>query len=102
VLRIVADNTIYDDCKFCCVHQTEEKFQRAVLEIDNRYISYMPEVEAIIKIKSDLNLEVKYRFGSPQLKMYNANEDEPIEVLSVSSWTKDNFKEYIKSHLIAA
>jgi hypothetical protein len=100
VLRIVADNNTYDDCKFCCVHQNEEKFHKAVLEIDNRYISYMPEMEAIIKIKADLNLEVKYRFGSPQLKMYGLNEEEAVEILSVSSWSQDNFKEYIKSHLI--
>lgn len=101
VQRMIGDKSTYDNCKFCCMSQVEEKFNNAVLEVDNRYIHYMPELEAIIKIKDKLNLEVKYRFGSPQLKMYNKDDqDEAVETLSVSSWSQDNFKEYIKSHLV--
>ncbi len=98
--KLINDVTTYSRCKECCINRkTDEKYLKAVLEVDNRYLSYQPELEAIVALKSILNFSVKYRFGNPQLKMFKKLEDEePSEIISVSSWNQDNFKGYLKSH----
>ena len=98
--KIVSNREAYDNCKVCCIEKVEDKFGLAVLEIDNRYLAHMPDLDAIVGMKDELKLKVQYRFGSPVLKMFkNSLDDEPAETIAVGTWNQDNFKEYLKSHL---
>jgi hypothetical protein len=89
-------------CSECCLNiiNTEEKYEKAVLEIDKRAIPFLPDLKAIIEKKKELKLTVRYKYGHPRLLMYkNGNEDEPSEVHSVHSWNQDTFKDYLMTHL---
>lgn len=93
-------------CLECCVNlvNSEEKYAKAVLEIDKRAVGFFPELKAIIDKKKELKLTVRYIFGSPRLLMYKTediSDEEPAEELSVHSWNQDTFKDYLKSHLKA-
>lgn len=88
-------------CEECCINKEEEKYKRAVLEVDKRYLKALPDIGAIVKMKSELKLKVKYRYGPSSLLMYKEKNDyEPAETLSVNSWSKDVFIDYLKTHLI--
>ena len=56
----------------------------------------------IIKMKKELNgLTIKYRFGvSPSLNMLPKADAEASEKISVASWTKEVFLDYLESNLI--
>lgn len=98
--KIVSNRDAYENCKVCCIEKVEDLFGLAVLEVDNRYLAHMADLDAIVAKKDELKLKVKYRFGSPVLKMYKASSDEePAETIAVGTWNQDNFKEYLKSHL---
>lgn len=100
--KIVSNREAYENCKVCCIEKVEERFGMAVLEVDNRYLAHMPDLDAIIAKKDELNLKVRYRFGSPVLKMYKSKSDEePAETIAVGTWNQDNFKEYLLSHVSA-
>ena len=90
-------------CLTCCntIINAEEIYEKAVLEVDKRALPYMPDVQAVVEKKKDLKLSIRYRFGgSPRLLMYkDKDDDEPSESLSVYSWTKDTFIDYLKSHV---
>jgi hypothetical protein len=89
-------------CSECCLNiiNTEEKYEKAVLEIDKRAIPFMPDLKAIIEKKKELKLTIRYKYGHPRLLMYkNGNDDEPSEVHSVHSWNQDTFKDYLMTHL---
>lgn len=89
-------------CLECCVNMAtaEEKYGKAVLEIDKRSLGFFPDLQSVVEKKKELKLIVRYRFGSPRLLMYKfADDDEPSEDLSVHSWTKDTFEDYLSSHL---
>ena len=89
-------------CSECCLNiaTTEEKYSKAVLEVDKRALPYLPDIEAIIKKKKDLKLTVRYRLGSPQLLMFKNKEDyDPTETISVHSWNQDTFKDYLETHI---
>lgn len=93
-------------CKECCINispTTEEKYRKAVLEVDKRSISYFPDIQAVIDKKKELKISIRYSFGSPRLLMYkNTDDDEPTETLSVYSWTKDTFQDYLSNNLITS
>ena len=100
--RIVADKGLYDECSQCCSSNQIDKFELAVFECDRRFLSRFPDLKDVVKSKSELNLEVRYRFGAaPTLLMYKERADEvPVETLSVFSWTKDVFRDYLSTHLM--
>jgi len=101
--RIVADKGLYQECSECCSVNQLDKFELAVFECDRRFLSRFPDLKAVVKAKSELNLDVRYRFGAaPTLLMYKDRGDEnPVESLNVYSWTKDVFRDYLVTHLVS-
>ena len=90
-------------CLDCCVNTVgnDEKYKKAVLELDKRSLNFMPDLKSIVDRKKELKLSVRYSFSSPRLLMFKNSDDvEPSEVISVHSWTKDTFTDYLSSHLI--
>eukprot|EP01038_Epipyxis_sp_PR26KG_P009199 gene9199-12409_t len=91
-------------CQQCCIpdKSTENiKYEKAVLEVDKRYLAGLTDLHSIVKMKSQLGLTVKYRFGPPTLTMFKSKlDDEPSDMISVGTWSKDDFKDYFKTHLI--
>lgn len=89
-------------CQRCCVadNKPEDKYQKIILEVDKRSVTFLPDIEKVIKDKKKLKLTVRYRMGPAVLSMYkNKDDDEPTETISVQSWTKDVFEEYLSTHL---
>jgi hypothetical protein len=87
-------------CKGCCIQKVEEKYAKAVLEIDRRALPFFPELKAVVEKKKELKFTVKNRYGSPRLLMYKlADDHEPSERMAVHNWNRDTFIDYLKSHL---
>ncbi len=105
VAEILGDSSsAYLNCKSCCHAETvkaQEKFKKAVLEVDKRSLPFAPDLQAVVDMKKQLKIQVRNRYGSARLLMFREiGEDEPSEVLSVHSWTKDTFVDYFKTHLV--
>lgn len=87
----------------CCRpdEKTVQKFRRAVLQVDKRFLMAFPDIKAVIKSAKDLNIDVEYIFGSrPMLLMFeNDGDEEPTESVPVHTWSKDTFNEYLSSSL---
>ena len=99
---VVGDEELYTECKECCQpDRVETKYEQAVLELDKRFLAGLPEIEAVVKMKKKLNLDVRYSFGSrPVLYMFKEEGDDSAEErISVSGWDKSTFVEYLKDHL---
>ena len=109
LLRVVGDEDLLTDCKKCCSRSAgKETFEKAVIEVDKRFLTSFPNlkpfVESIYKKSSKskrkekdqengnadkLNgVTVRYRFGSrPTLMLYKSKEDDvPAESLYIGSW----------------
>mmetsp|Transcript_37077 Transcript_37077/g.37747 ORF Transcript_37077/g.37747 Transcript_37077/m.37747 type:complete len:147 (+) Transcript_37077:141-581(+) len=97
--KIVSDEDLYKECGSCCTSVMDEKFELAVLELDKRFLSRLPDLKAVLK--SNLELSVRYRYGAiPTLLMYKERNDEfPSESINCISWNKELFKDYLSSHL---
>jgi hypothetical protein len=96
---------LYTNCKQCCIENKlseDRKYQLAVLEMDQRYASFYPELEELIKDKKKIGLTVKYKFGvSPILLVYtNKADTHPADEISVSGWSKETFKDYLSTHVM--
>jgi hypothetical protein len=105
VSEILGDSSSsFSLCKSCCIAEaakSEIKFKRAVLEVDKRTLPFSPELQSVVNKKKDLKLQVRNRYGTARLLMFaESGEDEPSEILSVHSWTKDTFEDYLKTHLV--
>ena len=97
---IVPVSDAIKQCNECCVKKIEEKYKYAVLEVDKRFLKALPEIAAVVKLKTELNLKIRYRYGPNSLLMYKEKSDgEPAEVISVNTWSKDVFVDYLKTHL---
>lgn len=97
-------SNIADQCLKCCSKissKVEETYSKAVLEVDKRSIPFYPEIEAMLKLKKKLRFQVRYIVGnSPRLLMYSKDDDEaPAETISIQSWKKDVFEDFVLSHL---
>lgn len=103
VSEILGDTSeAFTRCQQCCTENSkaeEVKYQKAVLEVDKRSLPFSPDLDAIVKMKKDLKLTVRNRYGNARLLMFTeTNADEPSEVLSVSGWTKDTFLDYLRTY----
>ena len=90
-------------CSQCCVadSKNEEKYKKAILEVDKRTLPFLPDIEKVVKDKKKLKLTVRYRMGPPSLQMFKSkDDDEAAETISVQNWTQDLFQEYISAHLV--
>jgi hypothetical protein len=98
---VAGDTVLRDECLQCCSVRTEEKFQLAVIELDEHYAARLSNVKSIIKAADALNVVLRYRIGSrPTLLMYKERTDDTPEVeLNIFSWTLETFKEYISDHI---
>ena len=99
---VVGDEELYKECQECCQpDRVEAKYEQAVLEVDKRFLSGLPEVQAVVKMKNKLNLDVRYSFGArPTLLMFKEEGDDLAEErISVYGWDKETFVEYLKGHL---
>jgi len=104
VAQVIGETSVTNrHCNQCCIQISgalEEKYARAILEVDRRGLAFMPEIKAVVDMKIKLNLLVRSRYGSPRLLMYSKEGDEePSEVLSVGAWKQDTFQDYLSSHL---
>ncbi len=90
-------------CLSCCIRDSnsvEEVFAKAVLEIDKRFVKFLPELEFVVKNKRKYKLNVRYREGPPRLLMYKEKGDEEAqETVSVGSWNRDALIDYLSSHI---
>ena len=103
VSEILGDTSeAFTRCQQCCTESSkadEVRYQKAVLEVDKRSLPFSPDLDAIVKMKKDLKLTVRNRYGNARLLMFTeTNADEPSEVLSVSGWTKDTFLDYLRTY----
>lgn len=92
------------NCLRCCIKEdTEEvQFAKAVLELDKRSVPFLPDIAAVIEMKKELHLKVRYDFTNPRLLMFKGADDkEPSETIGVHSWSVDTFKDYLQAHLIS-
>lgn len=99
------ESTMLTNCKQCCIENKvseDQKYKMAVLEMDQRYASFYPELQGVIKEKKKLGLTVKYKFGvSPILLMYTNKADaNPADELSVSNWSQDTFRDFLSTHIV--
>lgn len=105
VAQVIGENSVASmHCNQCCIQNLpgalEEKYARAILEVDRRSLAFMPEIKAVVDKKKKLNLMVRSRYGSPRLLMFSKEgDDEPSEVLSVAAWKQDTFEDYLTTHL---
>ena len=98
--KILDHSGTYDNCKTCCIEKIEEIYEVAILDVDKRYLSFMKEISLVVEKKKELNLKVRYRSGNPTLYMYKTkNDNEPTETITVSTWDKSTFEEYLLTHL---
>lgn len=98
--KILDHSTTYDNCKVCCIEKVEEVYELAVLEVDKRFLEFMKDISEVVKSKKELNLKVRYRNGVPTLLMYkNKADPQAAESITVGSWDKNTFVEYLSSHL---
>jgi hypothetical protein len=102
--KVVGDSDFYQECKSCCIVPTEEIYEKAVLEIDKRILTYAGDIKKVMKsVKKEdkVDFEVRYKFGSrPTLLMYKKRSDEsPSESVSVGSWEESLLSDYLKVHL---
>lgn len=104
VAQVIGEASVTNrHCNQCCIQTLgvfEEKYARAVLEVDRRGLPFMPEIKAIVENKKKLNLIVRSRYGSPRLLMFTKEGDEePSEALSVAAWKRETFEDYLATHL---
>ena len=102
LLKIVGDQSIFDDCANCCrPDEKTQRFRSAVLQVDKRFLMAFPDIKSVIKSSKELKIGVEYSFGSrPMLLMYkNDGDEDPAESIPVHSWSKDTFQEYLASSL---
>lgn len=90
------------ECRRCCADRSDEKYELAVLQLDSRYASRLPNLAEILKHVDSLDVVVRNSLGArPSLLMYKERSDDmPSSELNVFSWTLDTFKEYIEDHKI--
>lgn len=92
----------FANCRKCCVNEqekTETKYKKVVLEVDKRSLPFSPDLEAIVKMKKDLKIQVRNRYGSARLLMFTeSTNEEPSDILAVQGWTKDTFLDYFKTY----
>lgn len=102
VQKVLGQQEVYDDCRSCCIEKQEEVYEKAVLQMDKRYLPYYREMQDVIEQKESLRLKVKFLSGNPMLLMYTKKDDtEAADTISVGTWRLDTFKEYLATHLIS-
>jgi hypothetical protein len=116
VAAIFAEHSeLHAHCLHCCASSSsssstdnsallnEEIFQKAVLFVDKHSLPFLPDIDHVVKHKKQLSLQVKYRFGAPQLRMFkNKNDDvsaAAAETVSIQNWDKTTIIEYLSTHL---
>ena len=108
ILRVVGDQSLYDECQTCCIKKTEAVlFSKAVLEVDQRFVPSFQHLESIIKFIKESKetykskLKIKYKFGSaPYLHLYKeVGDSSPTESTSVVGWSFDDFSDYINERV---
>ena len=87
----------------CCKMPENEFYELAVLELDKKMSKRYENIVTIMKIASELNLVLRHKYmARPTLLMYkDRTDEEPSEVIHVSSWRADVLEEYLKSHVLA-
>mmetsp|Transcript_42362 Transcript_42362/g.72966 ORF Transcript_42362/g.72966 Transcript_42362/m.72966 type:complete len:180 (+) Transcript_42362:72-611(+) len=108
IATIVADEDLVTECQSCCKEPptvATTKYRKAILEVGQQVIHFYREVAEFIKtpLKEMPNgVEIRYTFRSrPQLLLYNEEDKEPAEVVSISRWKKDSITEFLKERLLA-
>ena len=108
--RVVADAELYDDCLNCCLKNSDsDLFSKVVFEVDQRFVSSFVNVDSIIKLIKELrniksnkeHIKLRYTFGSmPKMLVYkDVNDESPTETIQLQGWSKDDFSDYLKSHI---
>ncbi len=97
-------HNLFETCMKCCTDETmgsfEESFSKAVLLVDKTALKFLPDIEFIVKNKKKYNLSVKYRYGPPQLALYqDKDDDDPVDYISIHNWDKATIIEYLASHI---
>mmetsp|Transcript_13732 Transcript_13732/g.14294 ORF Transcript_13732/g.14294 Transcript_13732/m.14294 type:complete len:240 (+) Transcript_13732:1281-2000(+) len=103
LLKVTGDKVLFEECKECCNSQEDEQFELIVLEVDKKLLKRFENIESVVKSSEDLNIILRHKYMSlPTLLMYKERtDDEPTEVIAISSWTSDVLIDYIKSHHIS-
>lgn len=116
LLRVVGDEALYSECKYCCSAPIEDdRYEFAILEVDKRFLGTYKDVETIIRsieakkknkrkgkndklVEIPMDVAVRYVFGSrPMLHLYTKKKDSsPVESLNVHAWSVDVFADFFK------
>lgn len=81
---------------------TSRRYPKAVLEVCTCKFGAYPQIQAFVKSERPAkfpNLSIKYLRGlDPIIKLYN-EDDEVVEVLSITKWNTDTVEEFFETHL---
>jgi hypothetical protein len=105
--QIVNDEILTKECQDCCSNELineNEKYELIVLEIDKKYLKNNEELSQFLKedngVSNQIVLRHKYLM-IPTLLMYHERNDlEPSRVMNIGSWSLEEIKEFLKSHVI--
>ena len=101
LLKITDDFLLFEECKECCKLQgEEEKYELIILESDQKILKRYENILNILQELEELNVIMRYKYRTlPTLLMYKERiDDEPTEIIEISSWSSDTLIDYIKSH----
>jgi hypothetical protein len=105
VLPVLGESSpIVAQCFACCLESSagqEEKYFKAVLELDKRSLPFLTGLQEVVGKRKELGLSVRYDFSSPRLLLYKTSGDiAAAEIISVQGWGLDSFREFLQAHLL--
>ena len=102
VKSVLGDEEFYGDCLTCCETPAQERYERAVFELDRRMLRFHKHLQKIIKeLRKHDGIEVKNRMDQrPVLRLYTKEDDEsPTESVNILGWDLEMLQEFLKDKL---